>query len=192
MQRLVNASMLNQYLYCPRRFWYIVYQDTQGDNYYKTDGKSKHENQSTRGGWTREIYVESTELGLKGKVDVFEDRECIPVERKRGDDYYPNDEIQLTAYCLLLEEAMDEVVDEGVIYLFGTDRRHRIRITEWHRNKLQEVLAEIREMDVTTPPPFTDNPAKCEKCSTREYCLPAETAKLEPDKVRGSGWEDEI
>ena len=192
MQRLVNASMLNQYLYCPRRFWYIIYQDTQGNNYYKTDGKSKHENQSTRGGWTREIYVESTELGLKGKVDVFEDREGVPVERKRGEDYYPNDEIQLTAYCLLLEEAMDEVVDEGVIYLFGTDRRHKIRITEWHRNKLQEVLAEIREMDVTTPPPFTDNPAKCEKCSTREYCLPAETAKLEPDKVRGSGWEDEI
>lgn len=192
MQRLVNASMLNQYLYCPRRFWYITYQDTQGNNYYKTDGKSKHENQSTRGGWTREIYIESKELGLKGKVDVFEDREGVPVERKRGDDYYPNDEIQLTAYCLLLEEAMDEVVDEGVIYLFGTDRRHRIQITEWHRNKLQEVLTKIREMDVTTPPPFTDNPAKCEKCSTREYCMPAETATLEPEKAQGTGWEDEL
>ena len=192
MQRLVNASMLNQYLYCPRRFWYIIYQDTQGDNYYKTDGKSKHENQSTRGGWTREIYIESTELGLKGKVDVFEDREGVPVERKRGDDYYPNDEIQLTAYCLLLEEAIDGVVNEGVIYLFGTDRRHRIRITEWHRNRLQEVLTEVREIDETTPPPFTDNPAKCEKCSTREYCMPEETARLEPERVRGTGWEDEI
>jgi len=192
MQRLVNASMLNQYLYCPRRFWYIVYQDTQGDNYYKTDGKSKHENQSTRGGWTREVYVESEELGLKGKIDVFEHRECVPVERKRGDDYYPNDEIQLTAYCLLLEEAMDEVVDEGVIYLFGTDRRHRIRITEWHRNKLQEVLTEIHAINKTSPPPFTDNPAKCKKCSTREYCMPAETAKLEPKKVRGTGWESEL
>ena len=45
-------------------------------------------------------------------------------------------------------------------------------------------------MTVNTIPPFTDNPNKCEKCSTREYCMPAETAKLEPEKARGTGWED--
>jgi CRISPR-associated exonuclease Cas4 len=41
-------------------------------------------------------------------------------------------------------------------------------------------------------PPLTDNPKKCEKCSTREYCMPAETAQLEPEKAVGTGWEDEI
>jgi len=153
MQRLVNASMLNQYLYCPRRFWYILFYDTQGNNYYRTDGKSKHKNQSKRGGWTLEIYVESGDLGLKGKIDVLEDREEIPVERKRGDEYYPNDEIQLAAYCMLLEENIDERVDEGVIYLFGTDQRHRIRITDWHRSKVKEVTEKIRRMDPETPPP---------------------------------------
>jgi len=178
MQRLVNASMLNQYLYCPRRFWYIAFYNTQGDNYYKTDGKNKHKNQSKRGGWTQEIYLESEELGLKGKVDVLEDRESVPIERKRGGDYYPNDEIQLAAYCMLLEENIDETVEEGVIYLFGTDRRHRIRISEWHRNRVREVAEDIRGMSPDSPPPFVDNPSKCEKCSCREYCMPEESKML--------------
>jgi len=47
-------------------------------------------------------------------------------------------------------------------------------------------------MTVDTVPPFTDNPSKCEACSARTYCMPEETAKLEPEKARGTGWEDEI
>lgn len=192
MQRLVNASMLNQYLYCPRRFWYIIFYNTQRNNYYRTDGKSKHDNQSKRGGWTREFYLESQELGLKGKVDVLENKENVPIERKRGDEYYVNDEIQLAAYCMLLEKNTDEPIDEGIIYLFGTDRRHRIKISEWHKNKVIEVMDHIHSMSPDTPPAFVDNPNKCEKCSTREYCMPEETAKLEPDKARDTGWEDQV
>ena len=47
-------------------------------------------------------------------------------------------------------------------------------------------------MTVDDIPPLTDNPSKCEACSVREYCMPKETAMLEPEKARGTGWEGEV
>ena len=38
--------------------------------------------------------------------------------------------------------------------------------------------------------PLVDNPNKCEACSARSYCMPAETALLEPEKARDTGWEE--
>jgi len=195
-EELVNVSDLNQYTYCPRRYWYLNFYDTQGRNYERVEGKTKHENQSSRGNWLSELYLESQTLGIKGKVDVLdlEDDKVVPVERKRAEsgEYYGSDEIQLAAYCMLLEDHLDEPVQEGAIYLYETDQRHAIRITEEHRRTVEEIISRIEQMTVDAIPPFTDNPNKCEACSARAYCMPEETAKLEPEKARGTGWEDEI
>lgn len=195
-EELVNVSDLNQYIYCPRRYWYLNFYDTQGRNYERVEGKAKHENQSSRGNWLNELYLESETLGLKGKVDVLdmEGNKVVPVERKRAEsgEYYESDEIQLAAYCMLLEEHLDEPIREGAIYLYETDQRMHVPITEDHREAVRESVEAIQTMTVDTTPPFTDNPNKCEACSAREYCMPEETAKLEPEKARGTGWEDEI
>ena len=191
---LVNVSDLNQYQYCPRRYWYLHFFDTQGRNYQRIEGKTRHENKATRGDWMNELYLESESIGLKGKIDVLdlEDGRTIPVERKRASsgDYYWNDEVQIAGYCMLLEANVDGVVREGAIYLYETDQRMHIPITEDHREAVQETVDAMRSMSSGDVPPLTDNPNKCEKCSTREYCMPAETAKLEPERVRGTGWED--
>lgn len=193
---LVNVADLNQYSYCPRRYWYLHFYDTQGRNYERVEGKTKHENQSTRGNWLNELYLESEELGLKGKIDVLEldDGRTVPVERKRAEsgDYYHSDEVQLAGYCMLLEEHLDEPIREGAIYLYETDQRMHIPITENHRETVRDQVETMRAMTVEEIPPLTDNPSKCEKCSTREYCMPAETAKLEPERACGTGWEDKI
>jgi CRISPR-associated exonuclease Cas4 len=195
-EELVNVADLNQYSYCPRRYWYLHFYDTQGRNYERVEGKTKHENQSTRGNWLNELYLESEELGLKGKVDVLEldGGRAVPVERKRAEsgDYYHSDEVQLAGYCMLLEDHLEEPVREGAIYLYETDQRMHVPITENHRKTVRDQIEAMRTMTVEEIPPLTDNPSKCEKCSTREYCMPAETAKLEPEKARGTGWEDEI
>lgn len=177
---LINVSDLNQYLYCPRRYWYLHFYYTQGKNYYRTDGKTKHENKSTRGGWTNEIYLESKELGLKGKIDILEEGEdaSVPVERKRGSYYGYNDEIQLTGYCMLLSEEIEEEVREGVIYLYESDQRVHIVITEDHKEDLNKALSEMRSMTPDSPPDFVDNPNKCVNCSCREYCMPEESRML--------------
>ena len=191
---LVNISDLNQYQYCPRRYWYLHFFDTQGRNYQRIEGKTRHENKATRGDWLNELYLESESIGLKGKIDVLdlEDGRTIPIERKRASsgDYYWNDEVQIAGYCMLLEANVDEVVREGAIYLYETDQRMHIPITEDHREAVRETVDAMRSMSPETVPPLTDNPNKCEACSTREYCMPQETATLEPEKARGTGWED--
>lgn len=191
---LVNVSDLNQYQYCPRRYWYLHFYDTQGRNYYRIEGKTRHENKSTRGDWLNELYLESESLGLKGKIDVLdlEDGRTVPVERKRagGGDYFWNDEVQIAGYCMLLEANIDESVREGAIYLYKTDQRMHVPITGDHREAVRKTVDAMRSMTPDDVPPLTDNPKKCERCSTREYCMPAETAKLEPQKAEGTGWED--
>ena len=195
-EELINVSDLNQYAYCPRRYWYLHFYDTQGRNYERVEGKTKHENQSTRGDWVNELYLESKNLGLKGKIDVLdlETDRVVPVERKRAEsgDYYKSDEVQLAGYCMLLEDHLDEPVREGAIYLYETDQRMHIPITEDHRTAVREQIEAIRSMSVDSIPPLTDNPKKCEACSAREYCMPAETARLEPERAAGTGWEDHV
>lgn len=191
---LVNVSDLNQYVYCPRRYWYLHFYDTQGRNYERIEGKTKHENQSTRGDWLNELYLESEELGLKGKLDVLdlEGARAVPVERKRAESgqYYRSDKVQLAGYCMLLEEHLDESVDEGAIYLYETDQRMHVPIAEDHRAAVRESIRVIQSMSVETVPSLIDNPSKCRACSARSYCMPYETATLEPSKARGTGWED--
>ena len=192
---LVQVSALNEYVYCPRRFYYQRYQDQIGTPYELVDGRSKHEHQANRGGWITERYFRSDQLGMHGKIDLIEEDDVLtPVERKRAEsgEYYPSDEVQLAGYCMLLEDAIGESVNLGYIYLYSTDTRHAIRISEKHRRTVREIISRIETMTVDSIPPLTDNPSKCEACSAREYCMPEETAKLEPEKARGTGWEDEI
>ena len=195
-ENLVHVSALNEFVYCARRFYYQRYHDEIGTPYELVDGRSKHENQSKRGNWITERYFRSEDLGLHGKLDLIEtDGDVLtPVERKRAEsgEYYPSDEVQLAGYCMLLEGAIEEPVNVGYIYLYSTDERHAIRITEEHRRTVEKIITRIEQMTVDTIPPFTDNPNKCEACSAREYCMPEETAKLEPEKAVGTGWEDEI
>lgn len=192
---LVQVSALNEYVYCPRRFYYQRYQDQIGTPYELADGRSKHEHQANRGGWITERYFRSDQLGMHGKIDLIEEDDVLtPVERKRAEsgEYYPSDEVQLAGYCMLLEDAIGESVNLGYIYLYSTDTRHAIRISEKHRRTVREIISRIETMTVDSIPPLTDNPSKCEACSAREYCMPEETAKLEPEKAVGTGWEDEI
>lgn len=191
---LVNVGDINQFLYCPRRFFYINYFDTIEMNYYLKDGLLKHKSQSRRGGWTREFYLRSDRLGLHGKIDVLESKSFFgsdlvltPIERKRGSSYHYNDEVQLAAYCMLLEDHIGEPVRMGYLYLFGTNERYAITITDWHREKVKETAEAIRSMSLERIPDFAKNSNKCEKCSTVQYCMPFETRMLEMGQGSGRG-----
>jgi CRISPR-associated exonuclease Cas4 len=188
---LVNIGHITQYLYCPRRYYYITYFDTIEMNFYLKDGQLKHQNQSRRGGWIRELYLKSEKLGIHGKIDVLESKNIksigttlTPIERKRGSSYHDNDEVQLAAYCMLLEDYLGEPVRMGYLYLFGTNERYAITITDWHREKVMQVVQAIRNMTLDNIPDFADNPNKCEKCSTVQYCLPEEMKMLEKEDAK--------
>lgn len=195
-ENLIQVQDINQFVYCPRREYYQMFLDTVGSNFELTEGRVTHNRSSRRGGWTKELYLKSEKYQLHGKIDVVEedDDELIPIERKRAEseEYYLSDELQLAAYCLLLEDNINDPVTVGYIYLFSNDTRHAVRITDWHRQQVEEIVSLIRSMSVDNVPPLTDNPNKCDGCSTRHYCMPEETAKLEPEQAEGTGWENEI
>jgi len=193
-EELVHVSALQEYVYCPRRYYYQRYHDQIGTPYELVDGRSMHDDPAERGGWITERYFKSESLGLHGKIDLVEhDGDTMtPIERKRAESgaYYESDEVQLAGYCMLLDDVIDEPVNVGYIYLYSTDERHAIHITDRHRRTVKEIVSRIRSMSVDSIPPLTDNPTKCDGCSARHYCMPAETAKLEPQKAEGTGWED--
>lgn len=190
---LVYVSALNEFTYCPRRYYYQRFYDEIGDPYELVDGRSKHERQARRGGWVTERYLRSDELGLHGKIDVVETDEGrpTPIERKRAESssYYPSDELQLAGYCMLLETAIGEPINVGYIYLYSTDTRHAVRITDEHREAVRRVVDRIRSLSVEEVPPLVESRSKCEACSAREYCMPAETAVLAPEQAEGTDWE---
>lgn len=195
-EELVHVSELQEFVYCPRRHYYQRYHNQIGRPYELVDGRSMHDKQSDRGGWITERYFRSESLGLHGKIDLVEQDDGVmtPVERKRAESgaFYESDEVQLAGYCMLLADEIDEAVNVGYIYLYSTDERHAIHITEQHRQTVNEIVSRIRSMTVDSIPSLTDNPKKCGACSARHYCMPRETAILEPEKVEGTGWEDRV
>jgi len=190
---LVYVSALNEFVYCPRRYYYQRFHDEIGEPYELVDGRSKHDSASKRGGWVRERYVRSEDLGLHGKIDLVETDggTPTPVERKRAEsgEYYPSDELQIAGYCMLLEDAIGEPVNVGYIYLYSTDTRHPIRITDEHRLAVRRTIERIEQLSFGDVPPLIDTRSKCEACSARSYCMPAETAMLDPDMAEGTEWE---
>jgi CRISPR-associated exonuclease Cas4 len=178
---LVNISDLNQYLYCPRRLYYLIFYQTQGLNVYLADGRALHNRQSRRGGWYREVYLRSEDLHMHGKIDIIERAgdAIVPVERKHGSRYYENDQVQLAAYAMLLEEYLGEPVPAGYLYLYETNTRHPIEITDSLRGRVVTTVEKIRSMKVDEIPAFSDNPNKCRKCSAVTYCMPYEVRLLE-------------
>lgn len=174
-------SEINEFLYCPRRLYYFKFYDYHYQSYELIDGTLKHENSSTRGNWIKKIFLKSENLGIKGEIDVIKNEHlAIPVERKRSKKgkYYKNDEYQLVAYCLLLEENIDEEIPYGYIYLYSTDRKHKIKITKVKRKNVKEIINKIKKMDIDKIPKQVDNSNKCKKCSVRNYCMPKESEKL--------------
>jgi CRISPR-associated exonuclease Cas4 len=88
---------------------------------------------------------------------------------------------------MLLEDHIGEPVRMGYLYLFGTNERYAITITDWHREKVVETAEAIRNMSLERIPDFAENSNKCEKCSTVQYCMPFETRMLERGRRSGSG-----
>jgi CRISPR-associated exonuclease Cas4 len=192
---LVHVSAINSFVYCPRRYYYNRFYDIDHHSVELTEGRLQHERHERRGGQIREMYLRSDSVGLHGKVDVLEGERSTgtltPIERKRAESggVHLSDRLQLTGYCLLLEDRVGEAVNVGYVYTRSTDTRHAVEITGRMRAGVHEVVERIRSMEVETVPPFTQHPNKCDACSASHYCLPAETRELEPEKVAGSGWE---
>ena len=182
-------SMLNQLAYCPHRFWLMYVEGEMAVNVHVLEGVLRHrrvhagQHESLAEGvrWRR-VYLFSTRLRLSGYADLIEQVEgqLIPVEYKkgrRGD--WGNDQVQLCAEALCLEELTGQKVPYGELFYFGSRRRQRVDFIPQLRQETESTVAQAFDiLRRNQPPQRTGQRARCRGCSLEPICLPREVGQL--------------
>lgn len=196
---LLPLSYVNQYAYCPRRFWYMYVEAEMAENAHVLRGVINHEQVNEPGYATqasgvvahRRVHVYSHSLGISGICDLVEeapDGSLAPVEYKQGQQgRWANDQAQLCAQALCLEEMTGKAIARGAIFYFGSRRRQEVLFTpDLRSSTLAIIQAMQRVVALGVIPPHTEQRARCQGCSLYEVCLPQETQfLLAGAKVKG-------
>ncbi|MEA3338510.1 MAG: CRISPR-associated protein Cas4 [Chloroflexota bacterium] len=187
-------SMLNQLEYCERRFWLMFVQGEMTVNAPVLEGIQQHERAHgggvERDGATtihRSVYVWSDRLRVVGFADVVEEREgeLVPVEYKRGrKGRWFNDQAQLCAQAMCLEERTGRPVERGAIFYWRSRRRVAVEFTPELRARTEGTVARAFELlEAGQIPPPIEQRAKCRDCSLEETCLPREVLLLSQEQA---------
>lgn len=193
-QEPVLISALNQFVFCPRRCALMHVEGIWRDNEHTLAGSLLHDRADEPGYETgagvtllRALPLVSERYGLTGKADIVEFRDGVPapVEYKKGKRRrFDNDDVQLCAQALCLEEMFACEVPLG--YLFhAQSRRRREVVFDWRlRAETVRVIEAVRQMltDGVTPP--ADLQPRCDGCSLRGVCLPEISGTASPNYER--------
>ncbi len=189
----IPISALNQFLYCPRRAYLIHAEGVFVDNEHTALGQLAHEAVDTpgyehRAGWEllRALPLYSDTLGLTGKADLVEVRreaatgrivEARPVEYKKGPARrWSNDQAQLCAQALCLEEMLGLRIPAGLIFHAASAKRDEVIFDAPLRALTLATLDALRaSLAQPTAPPAVLKP-QCDGCSLRGVCLPEAAA----------------
>jgi CRISPR-associated exonuclease Cas4 len=211
MNELLPLSLLNDYLYCPRRAALKGIEGWRRANVHTVQGDIVHERADLPGYevakgvlvW-RALPVWSERLGLSGKCDIVEvrvtgdhgdreservDRDDIvsiaPVEYKKGRRrQFDNDDAQLCAQALCLEEMFGLPIECGAIFHASTKRRRKVIFTAEVRASTETAIRELHALLERDQVPPAILKLACEECSLFEICLPAITK--DPDAARSA------
>ena len=194
------ARMLNEFVYCPRLFYYEWVEGVFAENRETTEGSLRHQKLERKEdelpaahelGEEDEIRSRSVTLSsdahqLIAKLDLIEGAGgCVtPVDYKRGSprrtddgeiEAWDTDRVQLGAQALVLRDNGYRCA-EGVIYYVTTKQRVRVPFDETLMRETLDALLRARETAASAaiPPPLVDSP-KCPRCSLVGICLPDET-----------------
>ena len=210
MQESLQLSLLNDYLYCHRRAALKVIEGWRGTNSHTVLGDLAHEHADLSGYevakgvllW-RALPVWSERLGLSGKCDIVEvrlkeqakggmrDAECVspaeiesiePVEYKKGKRrQFDNDDAQLCAQALCLEEMFGSCIERGAVFHATSKRRREVVFTPELRELTESAIRDLHALTESDAIPAAIFKPACEACSLFEVCLPRITAN--PDAM---------
>lgn len=181
----LNISALNQFSYCARRCALIYLEGQFSDNLHTQRGNAEHERVDRSAHVTRRdgarveyaLPIWSDRLGLIGKCDVVEfwpDGVIYPVEYKHGPRRaWLNDDLQVAAQAMCLEEMFDRAITEGAIFHAASKRRREVEFTPSLRQQVEDCIAAVRAMlECAGLPPPTDDARRCAGCSMIDICQP--------------------
>ena len=206
------ARMLNEYVYCPRLFYYEWVEGVFADNRETVEGSLRHaklddrQDELTPAGelteeerlHSRSVTLSSDVHGLIAKIDLVEaaDGVVTPVDYKRGSprknadgmpEAWDPDRVQVAVQAIVLRDN-GYTCHEAVLYYVATKQRVRVAIDEGLVAQTLAALADARAAAASDqiPPPLVDSP-KCPRCSLVGICLPDETWAC---RAGGDGAED--
>jgi CRISPR-associated protein Cas1 len=196
----IPARMLNEFVYCPRLFFYEYVEGLFAHNQETIEGSLRHAahdqrqdplptadalRQSTETIHARSVTLASDRYGVIAKIDLVEasGHHVTPVDYKRGSPRQVQDtlepwepeKVQLAIQALVLREN-GYLCTEGIIFYWATRQRVRVPIDERLLQRALELVERARELvrKGTIPPPLVNSP-KCPRCSLVGICLPDET-----------------
>lgn len=204
-------SLLNDYLYCNRRAALKVVEGWRSANEHTARGDIVHEHADLPGyelakGVTllRALPVFSERLGLSGKCDIVEAVGASPdlksqisdlklggiavlrpVEYKVGKRrQFENDDVQLCAQALCLEEMFGMTISRGAIFHAQSKRRREVEFSADLRSRTEQAVADLHSLlNPQLSSIYQQMPSaryiegRCEECSLFEICLPKITGK---------------
>lgn len=209
---LLPARMLNEFVYCPRLFYYEWVEGVFESSADTLDGQAKHSRVDTEPGQmpaateigrevihSRSVTLSSERVGLIAKLDLVESdpgngesNSVRPVDYKKGKPRevdgalvpWPSDRIQIAAQAMVLRDN-GYSCEEGILYYAATKQRVRIEIDDALIAETEQFLAQARNAAISDqiPGPLVDSP-KCPRCSLVGICLPDETNALQARSLK--------
>jgi CRISPR-associated protein Cas1 len=200
------ARMVNEFIYCPRLFFYEWVEGVFRESVDTIEGQVQHRrvDRETKGMpaasdledekiHTRSVTLSSERLRVIAKLDLIEIEDGIvtPVDYKHGrprekDDaleLWPTDRVQLTIQGLILRENGYRC-EEGVVYYARTKQRVRVEFGQAEIAEAEKAIFEAWQTAraAVLPAPLVDSP-KCGGCSLAPICLPDEVNRLEAEQM---------
>ena len=198
------ARMINEFVYCPRLFYYEQVEGLFTHSSDTVEGEAQHKRVDKEGKdlppaeeleeleeeeiRTSSIMLASDRHRVIAKMDLIEvtNGEVTPVDYKHGRpretdqgiELWPTDRVQLAVQGLILRDNGYRC-EEGLVFYQKTRQRVRVKFTEELIAETLETIARAWETAAAEriPPPLVDSP-KCTHCSLVGICLPEETHQL--------------
>ncbi len=180
---LQPISALNDLLFCPRRCALHRIEGVWLENAATLEGALAHkkvhaepsqEEVGATGRVVRGLWLRSNRLRLIGVADLVEFRpEPYPVEYKRGKRRrWDNDDVQLCAQALCLEEMLQTPVPRGAIFHVRSKKRREIELDAALRQKTEEAAHRLHALIQAGHVPRPILHPKCKACSLYAVCMP--------------------
>lgn len=196
------ARMVNEFVYCPRLFYYEWVEGVFRHSADTLEGSAQHQRVDKPGRGlpkpdelgddgrihTRSITLSSETHRVIAKMDLVEvEQGCVtPVDYKHGRpretadglEVWPADRAQLAVQAIVLREN-GYACEEGILYYQETRQRVRVPITSELIAEVVRTISAARDLAARgpIPPPLFGSP-KCTGCSLAPVCLPEEVNRL--------------
>lgn len=179
METNIIISNLNDFIFCPRSIYfhnlYYNFEEKLFHNTYQQEGKSVHKNidennYSSKKNILQGMDIYSEELGIIGKIDLYDkDKKQLIERKKKIKTIYEGYYLQLYAqYYCLIEMGYD--VKELYFHSLSDNKRINVELpNDSNKKRLKEILFKMRNFNLEDKN-FTQNINKCMMCIYKELC----------------------